>query len=230
MKYFSLLFLAFASFSAFGFADLRDELFKKTSTGHMSIPYDEARYRLFNEIHLEKDQTGYFVTCVYCSRKVYSVVTRMPDPASMNTEHTWPQSRFTGRHQEAVQKSDLHHLYPTISRINSDRGNLPFAEVTPGKEVYCDTSSAGTEVNSRQGNFFEPPALHKGNVARALFYFSIRYQIAIDPVEEYYLRQWHILDPVDEREKRRHEIIVRIQKNRNPFIDEPALANQILDF
>lgn len=235
MKYSSLL-LVLLSYSAFAFYDLRQELYQRASAPQVSLSYNAARVKMFNELDLARDAQGLFIQDVYCFEKYYLYASgevpsgRMPDEKLMNTEHTWPQSKFTPRHDVNVQKSDLHHLYPSISRINSDRGNLPFAEVTPGKEVYCQSSEVGTPTSRDRGTFFEPPTAHKGNVARSLFYFSVRYQIVIDPVQEYYLRQWHVLDPVDLKEKIRHEAITKIQKNRNPFIDEPALVNQILDF
>lgn len=236
MKYNFLLFLVFASFSSYGFIDLKDAIHVQAKSQQVNLSYDQARIMMFNSIDLEKDHRGYFINCVYCGIKYYhyslneTPTSKLPNPLYMNTEHTWPQSKFSGRFSQSMQKADLHHLYPTLSRINGDRGNLPFAEVNEGHEVYCDTSSVGRPVSGDGGRFFEPPAPHKGNVARALFYFSVRYKIAIDPVQEYFIRQWHILDPVDAREKRRHELIYRIQRNRNPFIDQPELVNQVLDF
>ncbi|RYZ68005.1 MAG: nuclease, partial [Proteobacteria bacterium] len=80
------------------------------------------------------------------------------------------------------------------------------------------------------GHFFEPPDAHKGNVARALFYFSVRYNIKIDPIEENFLKAWNKADPVDQEESGRNEAIMKIQGNRNPFVDFPELADSIGDF
>jgi uncharacterized protein len=41
------------------------------------------------------------------------------------------------------------------------------------------------------------------------------------------LRSWHAADPVDDFERRRHQRIVQVQGNRNPFIDRPAFAAAI---
>ena len=71
---------------------------------------------------------------------------------------------------------------------------------------------------------------HKGNVARALFYFSVRYKMPINADEEEVLRRWHALDPVDADEIQRNEIVFETQRNRNPFIDMPELANYIKNF
>jgi endonuclease I len=77
---------------------------------------------------------------------------------------------------------------------------------------------------------FEPPTVHKGRVARALFYFSVRYDIPLDPEEEAYLKKWNAEQPVDQEEITRNEEIYKAQGNRNPFIDYPELASLIADF
>ena len=38
------------------------------------------------------------------------------------------------------------------------------------------------------------------------------------------LLKWHRADPVSEKETNRNEEVYKIQKNRNPFIDYPLLA------
>ena len=48
--------------------------------------------------------------------------------------------------------------------------------------------------------------------------------------EEVFLKQWHRDDPVDQDEIRRNEKIYQIQGNRNPFIDDPELVDQIDNF
>ncbi len=232
-----MLFLTLSSTVAFAFVDLKEELFEQMSQGQVSLSYSAARVKLFNELDLEKDAKGYFVKGVYCDDKFYHYTsrerpgTKLPDGTIMNTEHSWPQSKFNRAFPTNTQKTDLHHLYPSFSKINSQRGNYPFAEVSPqGGNLFCKMSQLGRAINTGNGTYFEPSDDHKGNLARSMFYFSARYKLPLDPVQEYYLRQWHILDPIDAKEKSRHEKIANIQKNRNPFIDDPGLVNQILDF
>lgn len=214
---------------------LKETLFREAKAGQISFSYSDARKKMFNEIYLEKDLEGYYVEDVYCQDKYYPFQGqhpngRLPNSDKFNTEHTWPQSKFSKNFPTNTQKTDLHHLFPTFSRINSERGNLPFAEVNPGKELSCDESHLGRPVSGENGTYFEPPHEHQGNVARAMFYFSIRYQISIDPVQEHYLRLWHKEDPVDADEKARHEIIYKLQGNKNPFIENPGYVDQIADF
>lgn len=210
----------------------------------ISLGYKEARKQLFGFLHLKEDDRGMYLEDLYCDRRMRegdfsgsATIGKLKIPSSTitNCEHTWPQSRFTGQHSKSMQKSDLHHLFPTDSRANSKRGNNPFGEVK-GKPVNsnCTASLSGRLDYVPYGNsgrtYFQPPANHRGNVARALFYFSVRYQIPIKANEEYYLKKWHIEDPVDADEIERNNRVEGLQYNRNPFVDFPQLVDQISDF
>lgn len=218
-------------------ADLLDQLYEATLRGHHVLGYHRARQILLGRIHLEQVGGEYAVKDVYCLRHFTNRDFRdsanlgpekIPDGNVLNTEHTWPQSRFTGAYPQEMQKSDLHHLYPTDSEMNSTRGNYKFAELSgPTERIKCATSRfANTSIGFR----FEPPPVHRGNVARSLFYFATRYRMRIDSDEEAFLRKWHHEDPVDQSEVARHEIIFETQGNRNPYIDDPTLVDQVSDF
>lgn len=196
---------------------------------HQSLGYRGARKVLFGKIHLREDNRGYYVKDVYCGTEFTRSRTNVgpniiPNSNVLNCEHTWPQSKFSTRFNKDMQKSDLHHLYPTDSKANSIRGNYHFAEVQDNLvHNLCNSSRSS-------GDRFEPPTEHKGNVARALFYFAVRYQMNIPADEEAYLREWHYQDPVDADERQRNETIFQVQKNRNPFIDYPGLVDKIANF
>lgn len=196
--------------------------------------YRKAREFLFGKLHLKTSGKVYFVKEVYCDRLVSSEQDNIgpgliPGASNLNAEHTWPQSRFTNRYPKNLQKTDLHHLYPTDSKLNSKRSSLRFGRVESNQEdIGCAIAKLG---KSAHGEFvFEPPAHHKGNVARALFYFATRYEMKMSDPEELVLREWHQQDPVDAEESVRNEEIFALQKARNPFIDFPELTDQIRDF
>lgn len=209
----------------------------KNCYGHRVLGYDSARKILFGQIHIKKDNNGYYIQDVYC-KKIFTAgnakvgPNAIPSNNKINCEHTWPQSKFTRGFDKEMQKSDLHHLYPTDSHANSVRGNFNFAEISHenGNLNNCSASRSGASTTGGGDDYFEPPAEHKGNVARSLFYFSIRYKLQINSDEEEVLKRWHALDPVDEDERQRNEIIYNNQGNRNPFIDMPELANYIRNF
>jgi endonuclease I len=215
-------------------ASLRNAI---SDSQRIDISYKEARRHLFGDIHLERDTNGkYFVQDKYCNLKFNSShrvgPKQIPDAKYINCEHTWPQSRFNPEFSKSLQKNDLHHLYPVKSNANSVRSNHIFGEVI-GKVVAqnCQDSRRGTiDYENNQSKAFEPPTEHRGDVARALFYFSVRYNAPISEAEEYYLRRWNKEDPISSEEIKRNQRIFEIQKNRNPFIDDETLVDQIKDF
>ncbi len=190
---------------------------------HNQISYDDARDHLFETV----DQDGGEVECVYTGERVMTLV--KPPAQEMNTEHTWPQSKGAGT---LPAQSDLHHLFPTIPSVNTRRSNHPFCEINP-QESGDDASweGGGSTYGSDDGRTcFEPRDSHKGNVARAMFYFSVIYNYRIDSTQEAYFRAWHLADPVDEAERVRNQRIANIQISRNPFIDYPMLVERVSDF
>lgn len=218
----------------------KDTLNTAIST-NKNITYTQVRDIIFKSLYLKKDAKGYFIHDIYCSKDFYSdsfvhgdapSPTTVPAPDIMNIEHTWPQSRFSLQFNKDQQKTDLHHLFPSNSETNATRGNFMFAEVNGEDDVRnCETAAMGSNVRGNDGKtYFQPPKEHRGNVARAIFYFSVRYRLTITPNEEIFLRKWHKEDPIDAEEVSRHEEIYKIQKNRNPFIDFPELVDQIADF
>lgn len=118
--------------------------------------------------------------------------------------------------------SDAHGLRATDANENSSRGNNHF-----GVNGY-------TGPNGTQGSF-------RGDVARAVFYLSIRYNglsvvdgypdTNLDPEGQLgdlqTLLQWHVDDPVDDFEMNRNNIVYNWQNNRNPFIDYPELVDYV---
>lgn len=200
---------------------------------HPSTSYKSSRRELLQNIHLDKDQKGYYILDVYCDQKFRNSVgpNVMPDHTNINVEHTWPRSRFNKQESFSIQEADLHHLFPTQSRANSIRGNHNFYDFrAQGSPLdNCDISEIGTIPESRSVGF-EPPDEQKGQVARALFYFSVRYNIEIPDYEEKVLREWNKKYPVDSEEVERNKKIQKYQGNTNPFIENPRLADTIKNF
>jgi len=217
---------------------LKSHLFEVISEGQeVNFDYKRARQYLFGQIDIKQNSDGsYYFEDRYCDMR-YGQESgvgpdQIPNSNVLNCEHTWPQSKFNPNLSKNTQKNDLHHLFGVWSNANSSRSNLIFAEVD-GKVVSqkCITSRRGYAKNSSQQiKAFEPPLNHRGNVARALFYFSTRYQLPISNEEEYYLRKWDKEDPVDQEELSRNEKVFSIQKNRNPYIDDPDLVDLVKDF
>lgn len=199
---------------------------------HTSVGYEGARRIMFGELFVNRDAKGTFVKDVYCGKRFYF---RSPADASnmhaqINIEHTWPQSRFNPSFDKNMQKSDMNHLYLTDSLANNKRGNFPFGEIGNNVDQLnvqnCDISHL---FQAKGTMLFTPPEMHRGNVARSLFYFAVRYNLPLDPAQEAILRVWNKMDPIDQEEVERHERIAEYQKVRNPFIDFPDMADRVQD-
>jgi hypothetical protein len=200
---------------------------------HNSLGYTSARDHMYGSIDnddtcAECPTTG-CVECVYTGR-IGCFNTRAGATANgFNCEHTWPQS-FSGEMEP--MKSDIFHLYPSDMTANNKRANLDFGLVT--STVWSQGGSKlGTDSTGQ--TVFEPRDTHKGNVARAHFYYLIRYDGSYvgysNPTKmETHLRNWHIADPVDAAEEQRNEDIYALQNNRNPFVDHPEFVDRISSF
>ncbi|MGY1776778.1 endonuclease I family protein [Geodermatophilus sp. SYSU D00804] len=149
-----------------------------------------------------------------------------------NCEHVVPQSWFARREP---MRGDLHHLFACEARCNSFRGNTPFAEFADFPEpptVSAPPRVVRDECGKSEANGFEP-AHGKGAAARAVLYFLLRYPGEIEPGEmppprRRVLLDWHEQEPVTEWERHRNAAVFDRQGNRNPFIDRPALARDLL--
>ncbi len=151
-----------------------------------------------------------------------------PIICDFNTEHSWPQS--FGADVEPA-RSDLHHLFPSEELANNRRSNHPFGE-TICTTTGCTWTEAGSELGlGNEGtNVFQVRAKYRGDIARAQFYFAVRYGYPIDATVEATLRAWNDEDPVDEHEHIRNERIRIYQNNRNPFVDRSDFVDAISDF
>ncbi len=164
-----------------------------------------------------------------------------------NREHTWSKSHGDFG-DVAPAGTDLHHLRPCDSTVNSaksnkdfDNGGVPYVDASPYPGYSGDTGCYTTAYS------WEPRDEDKGDVARMIMYMAVRYEGTdtsydleiVDYVNSeggtnapYYgklstLLSWHVEDPPDAREMQRNDRIHERQGNRNPFIDHPEFARQI---
>ncbi len=163
-------------------------------------------------------------------------------PNGINTEHTWPQ----GLGAVGIAQSDMHHLYPSRAKTNSDRANFRFGEIpdnqtqtwylnaaersTPpavGRDLYSEGLRG---VNGK----FEPRESVKGNIARSIFYFYTMYKTQADAQGSNFFQSmkddlcsWHYLDPVDNTEWQRNQKIATYQGGKlNPFVLDCSLVSR----
>jgi len=226
-------------------AALLDEvigLYKPTTV----LEYDEARDVLYGTIYKLNDS----VSCVYSGHTLY--LPPNVDPSShlfmnssssgINAEHTYPRSKGASE-ENGNAFSDMHHLYPTRSAVNTSRSNFPFGEIEDtettiwffeNEAINSIPTSNIDQYSERITGLFEPREDHKGNVARAVFYFFAMYEeeaLEADPdffeSQRTTLCEWHEQDPIDLLEWERTYLIADYQDNQpNPFILDCTLAQR----
>ena len=174
---------------------------------------------------------------------------------SYNREHSFPKSWWNNSGTGYTQHNDLHHLLPTDRGVNTWHNNFPYGEVAV--PLPNRTSANGSKLGActypfpggYTGTAFEPIDEYKGDLARNYFYMATRYENEFDVWGSYndakpmlagnkypgykpwavsMLLKWHRQDPVSKKEKDRNNTIYSMyQKNRNPYIDHPELAEFI---
>ncbi|MDX9721502.1 MAG: endonuclease [Myxococcota bacterium] len=223
-------------------AELRAALEQLSSATHEPLDYEIARNHMFGadqgigfEVH------DGLIECVYTGRTVAPDGSQHPDgvctlldgslqSCGFNTEHTWPQSQLIPP-EDPTGRADLHHLFPTWDVANNRRSNYAFGEPDCTPDT-CDWAEGGSKLGSNDlgSRVFEVRPEYRGNIARAMFYMAVRYDMSISQPSEGILRRWHDEDPVDNAERARQDQVEALQHNRNPFIDRPDFANYILDY
>lgn len=204
---------------------------------HRALGYTDARRKMYNYID-NKNNKIVGVYSGYAKSWSYGGTGTNPDP--INCEHTIPQS-FFGKSEP--MKSDIHHLFPTYKNWNSVRSNYAFAEIDDNQTTSWmrNTSSQSSIPSSNIDEYseyangkFEPREDHKGNVARAVFYFYTMYPTQAGSITSVgnlnTLYQWHLDDPVDAAEIARNNSIAQYQGNRNPYVDQPNLVARAWGF
>lgn len=175
--------------------------------------YSLARIDLFTFVDVDQGEA----TCVYTGVSV-PVPSGPPDPTVMNVEHTWPRSQGASA---PPAECDLHHLFPTDAGANGERASLPFGVVS-SVDWQQGGSKRGDDASGAQ--VFEPRADHKGNVARAMLYMSIRHGFAMSASQLSQFKAWHAADPVDQDELRRSLMIGEVQGAANPLVVCPEVV------
>ena len=212
---------------------------KNNYTTSNVLSYNSARDVLYGDIEAELNDGQVF--CIYTN---YSI--NLPngvDPSSylydngMDCEHLWPQSMGAS---SSPMKSDMHHLRPCRSNVNSSRGNKPYNEINDNATntwYWLNIQSSNipssniNEYSETNSSYFEPREESKGDVARSIFYFYTIYEnVANDNffnTQKDVLYQWHIQDPPTNIEIDRTWAIAAYQNNiPNPFIIDHSLIER----
>ncbi len=215
--------------------------------GHTTLSYSSLE-NYYDDTDLTAD--GYiwdmYSTCKFTINDDGGSQSRICDV--WNKEHSVPQSWFG---EASPMKSDLFHVYPTDARVNNFRSNYPYGETSNRSYIDGDSKALGylgtSNFSGYSGKVFEPVDQYKGDFARTYFYMVARYldknfnksengkvvftySNSTTGLTTYAINlflKWHRQDPVSQKEIDRNNAVYKHQKNRNPFIDYPYLAEYI---
>ncbi|MGL4332151.1 MAG: endonuclease, partial [Bacteroidales bacterium] len=222
---------------------LKTKLSSIVNSGAKTIGYD-GLWTAYKSTDLKEDGTYYdiYSTCTFspgvkqCGNYKYVCDCH-------NREHTVPQSWFS---KASPMVSDIIHVLPTDGKVNGQRSNYPYGECASGdkeSEKALGRLGACTFPTSYSGKVFEPDDEFKGDIARIYFYMATRYESKVGswggeafgngsypglkPWQIELMLKWHRQDPVSSKEIKRNNGVYSVQKNRNPFVDHPELAEHI---
>lgn len=201
-------------------AVLKSQLASVMSSGHIQRTYGDFRYSA-----VITDQDPEYLNNLFLCYTGVSVISAWDSGITWNREHVWPESRQPGTVSNSSKGNlgDPHSLRPCNPSVNSSRSNKPFG----GADL--------TGVNRHNGSCYFPGDFDKGDIARSLFYSSVRYKLTlVNGVPSGYnmgdlasLLRWHYLDPPDTFERRRNHTVYSSKynsyytNNRNAFVDHP---------
>lgn len=119
---------------------------------------------------------------------------------------------------------DLHNLYPALAEVNQARAAMAFGTLPGERRILFRRCDFEVDAEAR---IVEPRPAARGKIARAVFYTAARYGFPIFPRHLRVLQQWNRRHPPDAEERRRNNLIAQLQGARNPFIDDPSLADSL---
>lgn len=217
------------------------------NASHTTVSYD-GLWGVYQKADLTEDKSGFWD--MY-STKVWPVNKERCGNYKyvgdcVNREHSFPKSWFN---DASPMMSDAYHIYPTDGKVNGQRSNFPYGECRNGENLgtHNGVTALGklgaSTFSGYSGKVFEPDDRYKGDFARSYFYMAATYNSRVSswnsdmlagnnyPVFSKWaidlLLKWHRQDPVSNKETVRNDEVSNFQKNRNPFIDYPELAEYI---
>ncbi|MCB0660518.1 MAG: endonuclease [Saprospiraceae bacterium] len=217
---------------------------KETYKPSVVLDYNTARDTLFSKVDAV-DDTLY---CIYTGMGIFIPPGSDPTqavymngiPNGINTEHCYPESKGAS----GVAKGDMHNLFPSKSKVNSDRADKEYDDIPDNEtkrwyylinEMTSPPLTQTRDLYSETNNdYFEPRESVKGDIARAIFYFYTMYTDQSLAADSHFfenqmetLCEWHYYDPVDSVEWVRNQKIAFYQGGSlNPYILDCSLVSR----
>jgi endonuclease I len=210
---------------------------------HRVIPYSSSAFDTSDALReLDVDAVN--------TNNIIGIYSRLSEPktsfgltSGWNREHLWPDSYGLDGREPAY--SDLQNLRAEDMTVNSERANKFFDVSSQADGGYKNPAHSEALLASCDNNSWQPPAVVRGDIARAMFYMATRYTGDVSSEPALYITEstgqisgstnlmgrlstllaWHAADPVDASEQLRNDRVYGYQLNRNPFVDHPEWVN-----
>lgn len=213
---------------------------------HVEFPYTSSSTDVWDILKVtDKDSTNASNVILFYSNRSVDGAQEYNSGSGWNREHVWAKSRGDFGTSNGAG-TDVHHLRACDISVNSTRNNRNFEDCVTCIDVVDNGFNTGSKRDANLWTF-EPPTNVKGDVARMIFYMTVRYEgdgnepdLELTDVLQSNtsklplhatlttLLQWNRQDPVTNAERNRNLIIYNdYQGNKNPFIDYPELAEYI---
>jgi len=218
--------------------DLKAALHTIVKTGHIKYPYTSGSTDVWDLLKLTDRDPDNAANVILLYKGIsVDAAQEYNNGNGWTREHVWAKSHGFPDETD-YGYTDIHHLRPCDNSVNTDRGTKDFdnggTQHTEATECYYDDDS------------WEARDAVKGDIARMMFYMTVRYEGDGGSDDNYDLElvdytgtsgtnfgklstllEWHAQDPVDDFERNRNEVIYDYQNNRNPFIDHPEYVAYI---
>lgn len=202
--------------------------------GHVDFSYYDAKYILN---YADSDPANENNIILFYTKRIQDNDTWGSGGDYINREHVWAKSHGDFADIRPMD-GDAFNLHPADASTNLLKSNYDFDECS---DFGTYITEADAYYSSSQYKF-EPSDDAKGEVARTIFYMSVRYEgtdgeIDLEVVDAVNtsalahhgklstLLQWNRDFPPTDLERRRNERVYEAQRNRNPFIDNPGFAD-----
>ena len=196
-------------------ATLKTQLGAAMTAGHVQRSYGDFRYSAALS-DADPNHPGNILLAY--TRE--SVSAAWDSGSTWNREHVWPVSLQPGSapsNSTTGNRGDPHALRPADPSTNTSRSNSPYG--------FADSTGENGYVS---GTYYFPGDSDKGDVSRQLFYSDTRYaDLGISLVDGNpgsnemgdlsALLAWHYLDPPDEFDRRRNQVIYSQALNPSYF-------------
>ncbi len=120
-------------------------------------------------------------------------------------------------------EADMHNLVPAIGEINGDRSNFRYGMIEGERRIYgkVDMEIAFSDRKA------EAPKRVFGEIARTYFYMRDKYGLKISDSQKKLFIAWNNLDPVTRWERKRNQMIKKLQGDENLYITNYQKITQL---